>query len=165
MRIFRSYSKIMGKIAQPSIWLILASVALAASPVAAKKKPVAAIQEAGPGQGQIVFFRNGSMVGSALECEVRENTKLIGKLNNGIVFAVAFDAGSHVFNPKSEPANTVSVDVVAGQVYYLNCAFSGGRITLSRSDQKRFDEKSSKLTAKTADEFAKEIAKDTGKKK
>jgi Protein of unknown function (DUF2846) len=130
-----------------------------------KKKPVAAIQEAGPGQGQIVFFRNGSMVGSALDCDVRENTKLVGKLNNGMVFAVAFDAGMHVFSPKSEPNNSVSVDVVAGQAYYLNCAFSGGRITLTRTDQKHFDEKSSKLTAKSSDELAKELAKDTGTKK
>jgi Protein of unknown function (DUF2846) len=165
MRNLKSYSKLMGENVQTAACLMIAGMALAASPVYAKKKEVAAFQELGPGQGQIVFFRNGSMVGSALACDVRENTKLVGNLTNGIVFGVAFDAGSHMFNPKSEPANTLSVDVKAGEVYFINCAFSGGHIVLSRSDQKRFDEKASKLTAKTTDELAKEIAKDAGKKK
>ena len=148
--------------------LAIAALSLAAilsHPAEAKKKPVAVFQEPSAMQGLIIFFRNGSMVGSALACDVRENGNLVGNLGNSMVFGVAFDAGVHAFNPKGDAANTVSIDVTTGNTYYVNCAFSGGRITLTRSDQEHFEEKYFKLTVKTPDELAKEVAKDAARKK
>jgi Protein of unknown function (DUF2846) len=165
MRTSRPYSKIAGKTAQRAICLILASAALAASPVNAKKKADIVFQDPKPGQGQIVFFRNGSIVASALPCDVRENGKFVGNVANAMFFALAYDAGPHVFNPKSDPANSVTVDVVAGKVYYVKCAFSALHFTLSDAGKQQYDAKFEKMEPKNAEDYAKEIAKDARKKK
>lgn len=159
------------------IALAAVATALAVSPVStsafAKEKvastKTAVVVEAPPaGQGQVVFFRPGSMMGMALGCNVRENGKLIGGLGNGKYFIQAFQPGKHVFTTHSETTDTLNMEIESGETYYVKCGIGmgvvAGRPNIAPSDKATFDEKSAKLKLKTIDQLEKERAKDAAKK-
>ena len=153
------------------------AIALAVNPVSApaiaKEKAASAktavVVEAPPaGQGQVVFFRPGSMMGMALGCNVRENGALIGGLGNGKYFIQAFQPGKHVFTTHSETTDTLNMEIESGETYYVKCGIGmgvvAGRPNIAPSDKATFDEKSAKLKLKTVDQLEKERAKDAAKK-
>lgn len=159
------------------IALAAVATALAVSPVStpafAKEKAAstktAVVVEAPPaGQGQVVFFRPGSMMGMALGCNVRENGNLIGGLGNGKYFIQAFQPGKHVFTTHSETTDTLNMEIESGETYYVKCGIGmgvvAGRPNIAPSDKATFDEKSAKLKLKTIDQLEKERAKDAAKK-
>jgi hypothetical protein len=82
---------------------------------------------------------------------------------------VNFAPGKHVFTTKSEATDTLNMEIETGETYYVRCAIGAGvvagRPNLSPVDKALFDEKSSGLKQKTADQLAKEVAKDSAKKK
>jgi hypothetical protein len=149
--------------------LVPAIVAIPASVSAAKEKAPAVVPAPEAGKGQVVFFRTGGLVGAAISCNVREEGKLVGGLSGGKYFVVNFAPGKHVFTTKSEATDTLNMEIETGETYYVRCAIGAGvvagRPNLSPVDKALFDEKSSGLKQKTADQLAKEVAKDSAKKK
>jgi Protein of unknown function (DUF2846) len=132
--------------------------------IAAKKAP-AVIGAPDAGKGQIVFYRTGGLVGAAISCNVRENGALIGGLSGGKYFVVQAQPGKHVYTTKSEAKDTLNMEVESGETYYVRCnigaGIMAGRPNLSPVDKAAFDEKSDGLKLKTADQLAKEVAKDS----
>ncbi len=150
--------------------LIVTAVAVSPTGVsAAKDKAPATIPAPEPGKGQVVFFRTGGLVGAAISCNVREEGKLIGGLSGGKYFVVNFTPGKHVFTTKSEATDTLNMEIESGETYYVRCSIGAGvvagRPNLTPVDKAVFDEKSSGLKLKTTDQLAKEVAKDSAKKK
>lgn len=152
------------------------ALALLASPVSTpayakgKAAKTAVVLEAPPaGQGQVVFFRPGSMMGMALGCHVREDGRLVGNLANGKYYVQSFAPGKHVFTTSSEATDTLNMEVESGETYYVRCGIGmgvvAGRPNISPVEKAVFDEKSAKLKLKTAAELEKERAKDAAKKK
>ena len=152
------------------------ALALLASPVSvpayAKEKAAktAVVLQAPPaGQGQVVFFRPGSMMGMALGCHVREDGRLVGNLANGKYYVQSFAPGKHTFTTSSESTDTLNMEVESGETYYVRCGIGmgvvAGRPNISPVEKTVFDEKSAKLKLKTAADLEKERAKDAAKKK
>lgn len=137
------------------------------SALAAKKEP-AVIGAPVAGKGQIVFYRTGGLVGAAISCNVRENDALIGGLSGGKYFVVQAQPGKHAYTTKSEAKDTLNMEIESGETYYVRCTIGmgvvAGRPNLSPVDKAAFDEKSGGLKLKTADQLAKEAAKDSTKK-
>lgn len=96
-----------------------------------------------PGKGQVVFFRQSKLMGAALSFKVREKDVELGKLSNGVYFALDFDPGLHEFVVHSEVKDVTPIEVEAGEVYYLQFGISvgvlAGRPNLTPSSQEAFD--------------------------
>jgi hypothetical protein len=133
---------------------------------AGDKKEVAAVSVPAPpaGQGQVVFFRPGAFVGSAIRCTVREDGKMIGRAGNGRYFIVPATPGKHSFTTKTEATDTLNVEVEPDETTYVKCKIGmgvvAGRPNLSPATAEEFSQVSIKLKPQDADEMAKDIAKD-----
>lgn len=118
----------------------------APAPDAAAAKPAPAVSET---TGTIYFFRPSKFVGAAIGFIVREGTTELGKLRNGKYFILHAKPGTHEYVVHSETKDVLTLEVEAGQTYYvegtLGAGILAGRPNLSPSDQNTFDSLKSKL--------------------
>lgn len=95
-----------------------------------------------PGQGQVVFFRKGGFVGSAISCAVHENGTKLSSLPPGRYIPLAMSPGIHNFAVKSESTDTLRMEIEPGETYFAKCAIGmgviAGRPNLSPSDEATF---------------------------
>jgi hypothetical protein len=147
--------------------IIMAGFATAAATpaMAAGQAPVAvAVPAPAPGQGQVVFFRPGAFVGSAIRCTVREDGKMLGRAGNGRYFIVPATPGKHSFTTKTEATDTLNVEVEPDETTYVKCKIGmgvvAGRPNLSPATVEDFTQASVKLKPQDPEEMAKDIAKD-----
>lgn len=95
-----------------------------------------------PGQGQVVFFRKGGFVGSAISCAVHENGVKLSSLPPGRYIPLAVSPGIHNFAVKSESTDTLRLEIEPGETYFAKCAIGlgvvAGRPNLSPSDEATF---------------------------
>ncbi len=87
------------------------------------------------GEGQIVFFRAKSLLGTAQWFNVRENGKALGKLGNGAYFIQPESPGVHNFTAKLEPElkDRLKIQVDPGQTYFVEGTLTAG-LVLSAAD-------------------------------
>ena len=99
-----------------------------------------------PGQGQVVFFRGHTLLGTAQWFKVRENGQALGKLTNGAYFVQPETPGVHSFTAKLEPElkDTLHLQIDPGQTYFVEGTLTAG-LVLSAAD----------LVPSTADKFNK----------
>lgn len=94
------------------------------------------------GQGQVIFFRRGGYVGSAISCAVHEGEAKLTSLPPGRFAAVNVPIGVHSFAVKSEATDIMRVDVQEGQIYYAQCTvkmgFLVGEPNLTPTDKASF---------------------------
>jgi len=129
----------------------------AATDATAAPAPAAAATEAGPatvgappaGKGQIVFFRPSKFAGAAVGFKVREGDAELGKLRSGNYFVANVAPGTHVYTVHSEAKDVLTLEVEAGETYYvegtISMGFLAGHPNLSPSDKATFDGMSAKL--------------------
>ena len=115
-----------------------------------------------PGQGQVVFFRAKSLLGTGQWFKVRENGQSLGKLSNGAYFIQAEAPGTHTYTATEEPElkDRLRLEIDAGETYYVEGGLAKGVVVgaafLSPSDRTAFDKAAEnlKLAASTLDEPA-----------
>ncbi len=107
------------------------------------------IGAAAEGKGQIVFFRPSKMMGAAIGFKVREGETELGKLRNGKYFVASVEPGTHEYVVHSETKDKLTLEVEAGETYYVQGTLSmgvlAGRPNLSPSDEATFNGMSKKL--------------------
>jgi hypothetical protein len=88
-----------------------------------------------PGQGQIVFFRPYSLLGTGQWFNVRENGGALGKLTNGAYFVQWVEPGEHTYTATEEPEfkDSLKLQVDPGQTYYVQGALTKG-VVLGAAD-------------------------------
>lgn len=127
---------------------------------------VAALPAPPAGQGQIVFWRPGSIVGAALGCGVNQGTERISALGRGKYFLLNLAPGAYEFNAKSEAKDTLNLEVEEGEVYYVKCTIRMGIMTgrpnLAPSNAAEFSEKKAELKYVDADDVGPRVAPDPG---
>jgi hypothetical protein len=105
-----------------------------------------------PGKGQVVFFRPSRLGGMALSFSVHEGQTGVGKLGNGSYFVLAADPGTHKYTIESEATDTLTLEVDAGETYYvqqtIGMGVMVGRPHLTPSDAGAFGAKALKLSTK-----------------
>ena len=101
------------------------------------------------GKGQIVFFRPSKMMGAAIGFKVREGETELGKLRSGKYFVASVEPGTHEYNVHAETKDVLTMEVEAGETYYVQGTLSmgvlAGRPNLSPSDEGTFNGMSKKL--------------------
>ena len=80
------------------------------------------------GQGQVVFFRRKSLLGTGQWFNVREDGKALGKLTNGAWFVQAEAPGTHTFTAKTEPefGDKLTLKIDAGETYFVEGVLTKG---------------------------------------
>jgi hypothetical protein len=104
------------------------------------------------GKGQVVFFRPSKFSGAALSFSVHEGDKGVGKLGNGSYFIDVSDPGAHTFTIQSEAKDSLTLEVEAGETYYvkqtIGMGIVMGRPHLSPVTKEEFDASKLKLSTK-----------------
>ncbi len=146
------------------MFLMAAATAFTAVPAAAGDKAPAVIAAPASGTGQVVFFRPGKFVGSAIRCTVREDGKMIGRAGNGNYFVVSTTPGAHRYTTKTEATDTLNVEVEPDETTYVKCAIGmgvmAGRPNLSPATAEDFGKVAHKIKPADSAELAMDIAKD-----
>jgi len=123
------------------------AAAQAAAP-AASAAP-AATAAAADSQATIVFFRPSHFAGGAIGFIVREGTAELGKLRSGTYFVAHVAPGAHQYVVHSEAKDTLSMEVEAGQTYYvigsISVGFLAGRPNIAPSDAAAYEAVKAKL--------------------
>jgi hypothetical protein len=71
------------------------------------------------GEGRIYFFRSASMIGAALQPEIRLNNAVVGASKPGGFFYVDRPAGNYVASASTETEKTVSFVLQPGETKYI----------------------------------------------
>ena len=126
-----------------------------AQPAAPAEAPAAAAASSAlipapqAGKGQVVFFREKKFVGAAMSYKVREGEAELGKLSNGSYLVLEVEPGTHQYHMQGETKDVLTLDVEAGETYYVQGGISmgvlAGRPNLSPSDQAAFEALAPKL--------------------
>lgn len=123
-----------------------ATTATSTEAVAVGNKLVAAAPQ---DKAQIVFFRESKFAGAAIGFKVREGDAELGKLRSGKYFVATVEPGKHEYNVHGETKDVLSIEVEAGETYYvlgsLGMGIIAGRPNLSPSDEATFVSMSAKL--------------------
>jgi hypothetical protein len=107
---------------------------------------------------QVIFFRSGTIVGSAISCAVHENGAKLTSLPPGKYAIKNVAPGQHDYVVASEAKDTWKIDAQAGQTYYAKCTvgagFMAGHPHLNSSSEAEFKRMSEKLKPAKAAEAA-----------
>lgn len=79
-----------------------------------------------PGEGRVYFIRTSSMVGGALQPEIRLNGQPVGVSQSGGFFYVDRPAGNYVAAASTETEKTLSFTLAAGETKYVRSSVSLG---------------------------------------
>jgi hypothetical protein len=103
--------------------------------------------------GTVIFFREKKMVGAAIRFKVRENGIELCKLGSGTFCTVPVPAGMHQYDVHTEAKDHLSLDVKAGETYYVVSSISMGAFAghpkLVVTDKATFDGMKAKLKDNT----------------
>ncbi|MEQ1688527.1 MAG: DUF2846 domain-containing protein [Sphingopyxis sp.] len=159
--------KTMIKIAIPLFALVSSVPALADEVARVEGMPAPAMIPAPPtGQGQVIFWRPGTMVGAAMGCGVNMGTERISALGAGHYFVVNLAPGTHEFNARSEARDALTLEIEPDEVYYVRCTirmgFMVGRPNLAPSDAAAFNEKRDDLEYVDSDDHTATVMADPG---
>lgn len=143
------------------------STAVVPSAVAADGAPAPATIPAPPaGQGQIVFWRPGSLGGAAIGCGVNIGAERISALGRGKYFVLNLAPGAYEFNAKSEAKDVLNLEVEAGEVSFVKCTIRMGlmvgRPNLAPSNAGEFAAKRSSLKYIDSDDAGPRVTPDPG---
>lgn len=79
-----------------------------------------------PGEGRIYFFRASSMVGAAVQPDIRLGDQVVGSSKPGGFFFVDRPAGNYVASASTETEKSASFVLAAGETKYLRTSPSIG---------------------------------------
>ena len=117
--------------------------------------PPAAAADAAAGKGTVIFFRPSKMLGAAIGFKVREGETELGRLRNGKYFVLQVEPGSHSYTVHSEAKDVLTIEVEAGETYYvkgtIGAGILAGRPNLSPSDAATFEGLKAKLKDATGE--------------
>jgi len=80
-----------------------------------------------PGQGRVYFFRS-SVVGAAIQPDIRLDGEVVGASRPGGFFYVDRPAGSHIASASTETEKTLSFTLQAGETKYIRSSVGLGII-------------------------------------
>ncbi|MDR3514080.1 MAG: DUF2846 domain-containing protein [Caulobacteraceae bacterium] len=127
-------AKLAADVNLPSMGRASRSATLAAASAAVDAEPVAqgsiGITPPPPGEGQVVFFRRKSLMGTGQWFNVREDGKALGKLSNGAYFVQTADPGQHTYTATEEPEfkDRLRLEIDAGETYFVEGQLTKGLV-------------------------------------
>lgn len=84
------------------------------------------IPEVEEGKGLVVFYRAKKMKGGAIKFTVKDNRGEYGQLTNGSMISVPVEPGSNTFWSQVISNDSITFEVEAGKVYYIEATVKMG---------------------------------------
>jgi len=107
--------------------------------------------------GTVIFFREKSFKGAAIRYKVRENGIELCKLASGTYCSVQVPVGKHTYVVHSEAKDALTLEVDAGETYYvigkISMGVLAGHPNLSPSTKDAFEGMKGKLKDKTGQDL------------
>ncbi|MBS0296069.1 MAG: hypothetical protein JSR45_07140 [Proteobacteria bacterium] len=125
--------------------------ALAADPAPAEVTNIASGKIAAPpaGKAQVIFFRQSRFAGGGVAFTIKEGDVGLVKIGSGSYGIHFADPGKHVFKVQSEATDSLTMELDAGETYYVEETMTQGlmlyRPKLAASDEAAFKAVSGKL--------------------
>lgn len=113
---------------RPEAYLLIAGGTLAVAGCAVNGAAFEEPMKAPVGSSLVYFYRPPEIQGSALKVYVNDKGTELSVLKNGQFLALPLEPGHHEFGTNVTGRETVSVDTVAGETYYLRYAMVRGAI-------------------------------------
>jgi hypothetical protein len=101
-----------------------------------------------PGDGRVYFFRSNSMLGAAVQPDIRLNNDVVGTSKPGGFFYLDRPAGKYVAATSTETEKTASFTLDAGETKYLRTSPSFG-VLVGRVNVQIEDPKTAKAEIET----------------
>lgn len=79
-----------------------------------------------PNQGRVYFFRSSSMMGAAIQPEIRLDGQVVGESKPGGFFFVDKTPGNYLASASTETEKTLSFTLAAGETKYVRTSPSFG---------------------------------------
>ena len=76
----------------------------------------------------IYFYRSASIKGAAINYDVYDSSKLVGKMTPGQVLIYSAKPGLHTFTARTESKAAAIIDVKSGRLYFVQCGISMGAL-------------------------------------
>ncbi|MCE7864714.1 MAG: hypothetical protein DYG99_14325 [Bacteroidetes bacterium CHB5] len=76
----------------------------------------------------IYFYRSASIKGAAINYDVYDSSKLVGKMTPGQVLIYSARPGVHTFTARTESTAAAIIDAKPGRLYFVQCGVSIGAI-------------------------------------
>jgi hypothetical protein len=119
------------------------------------------------GQGQVIFWRSGTMMGGAMGCGVNIGKERISALGAGRYFVMNTAPGAYEFNAKSEAKDVLNLEVDSGGVHVVKCTIKmglmAGRPNLAPSTIEEFNARKDDLKYVDSDDIGTKVLTDPGK--
>jgi len=80
------------------------------------------------GEGRVYFFRSSSMIGAAVQPDLRLNGQVVGESRPGGFFYVDRPAGNYVASASTETEKTVSFTLQPGETKYIRSSVGLGLV-------------------------------------
>jgi len=115
--------KILGLFAIVLSALFMGGCATTGTPYAQANASMPALKA---GEGRIYFFRSSSMMGAAVQPNIKLNGEVVGESKPGGYFYVDRPAGKYTASASTETEKTASFTLEAGETKYLRSSVSMG---------------------------------------
>ncbi|MBC5785181.1 DUF2846 domain-containing protein [Ramlibacter sp. USB13] len=93
------------------------------------------------GQGRIYFYRTSSMIGAAIQPDIRLNGQVVGESKPGGFFYVDRPAGNYVATASTETEKAVTFTLQAGETKYIRSSVGlgiiAGRVVLEPENREK----------------------------
>lgn len=76
----------------------------------------------------IYFYRSASIKGAAINYDVYDSAKFVGKMTPGQVLIYSAKPGLHTFTARTESKAAAIIDVKPGKLYFVQCGVSIGAL-------------------------------------
>ncbi len=154
------------KFCRIALTFLVASVPLSGASAAEGAKVPETLPAPPEGEGQIIFWRSGSMMGGAMGCGVNLGEERISALGMGKYVILNIAPGAYEFNAKSEAKDVLNLEVGPGETQYVKCTIRMGmmvgRPNLSPSTAEEFNSKRGDLKYVDSDDLGPKALPDPG---
>lgn len=112
----------------------------------------------------MLFWRSGTLVGTAMGCGVNLGQERISALGAGHYFILPLAPGNYEFNAKSEAKDVLEVSVKPGETTFVKCTIKMGimvgRPNLSPSTAEEYEKKRGDLKYVDSDDIGSKVLPD-----
>lgn len=111
---------------KPGVALSIAVLAAGCATGIKHEEMASSIPRMKPGDGRIYFLRSASMLGAAVQPEIRLNGQVVGQSKPGGFFFVDRPAGNYVASASTETEKTASFSLASGETKYVRTSVGLG---------------------------------------
>ena len=143
----------------------IAKIDIAVANAIPKVDAILAQSQARDSLATIYFYRGGQVAGFAINYDVKQENKIIGRMGMNTVVKYLAKPGTYIFKATTEGESSIHITLIAGKIYFVECGLAVGalagrptfRQTYSEDARKKINSIDPYLAQTMPEEFAEVI--------